>query len=121
LSTALVEPAVLDPAAGVKTALSNAVPAENEVRQVTVTLWPVAATDTSPHPPSVLPRFLNAIVPDGAAALTLDVTVAIKVRVWFATGALGDANIVVELPVVTTAVGAELTGPPLPPALVADS
>jgi hypothetical protein len=97
------------------------VEAPNDVPQITVTLWPVGVTDTFAHPLIVLPRFLNAIAPDGAAALTLDVTVAIRVTASFATGAFGDTNRAAVLGVVTTAVGAELTGPPLPPVSVANS
>jgi hypothetical protein len=73
------------------------------------------------HPLISLPPFLNVIAPEGAALLTLEVTVAIKVRVSFATTAFGDVSSVVVLVALTTAVGSELTGPPLPPALLADS
>jgi hypothetical protein len=117
----LVEPVTFEPAVGVKTAVSSAVEAANDVRQTTVTLWPVGVTDTFAHPRISLPPLLNETAPDGAPALTLEVTVAIKVSVSFATGAFGDANRVVVLAAVTTAVSAELTGPPLPPGLVAAS
>jgi hypothetical protein len=50
LSVALVEPATLEPALGVKTALSNAVEATNDVWHTTVTLWPLGATDKPTHP-----------------------------------------------------------------------
>jgi hypothetical protein len=40
---------------------------------------------------------LNVIAPDGAATLRLDVTVATKLTVSFATAAFGDANSVVVL------------------------
>jgi hypothetical protein len=121
LPIALVEPVTFEPAAGVKTAVSSAVEAANDVQQTTVTLWPVGVTATFAHPLISSPLFVNVIAPDGAAARTLEVTVAIKVRVSFATGAFGDASRVVLLAVVTIAVGAELTARPLPPALVADS
>jgi hypothetical protein len=35
---------------GVKTALSNAVEAANDVWHTTVTLWPLGATDKPTHP-----------------------------------------------------------------------
>jgi hypothetical protein len=97
LSVALVEPDTLEPPAGVKKAVSRAVAAANDVRQTTVTLWPIGATDTPAHPLIASPRFVNAIAPDGNSLLTLDVTVAIKVTMSFATGAFGDATSVVVL------------------------
>jgi hypothetical protein len=101
--------------------VSSAVEAANDVWQTTVTLWPVGVTGRCAHPLIRLPPFLNVIAPAGAAVLALEVTVAIKVRVSFATGAFGDVSSVVVLAALTTSVGAELTGPPLPPTLVADS
>jgi hypothetical protein len=117
----LVEPVRLEPAVGVKAAVSSAVEAPNDVRQTIVALWPVGVTERFAHPLIALPPLLNVTAPDGAAALTLEVTVAIKISVSFATGAFDEVTRVVLVDAVTTAVGAELTSPPLPPALVADS
>ena len=87
-------------------------------------------TGSFAHSAIVLVPFRNVTAPEGAAALSLEVTAAINVTASLVTGAAGDANSVVWVSVVPgddcgagliTAVGADLAGLLAPDALCAVS
>ena len=78
-TAALVELCRLDPDAGVKTAVSFAVDAVNDVGQNTVKFWP--PTGRLAQPLIGVPRFSKVMAPAGAGAPALELTVAIKVTV----------------------------------------
>ena len=111
----------------VKTAVSRGEEAGNEVWQVTVTVCPVGAIDSSAQPLIALPPFSNVSVPEGSAAVLVDVTEANNVTGWFVTAEVGEAinPVVVGIgplggAAVTTAVGDERAVEE-PPKLVAVS
>jgi hypothetical protein len=100
---------------GVKTADRCTVEALNDAEQAAVGLpCPIG---TAPHPLIGTPSCSNVTTPDGTPA---DDTDAKRDSGWFATELVGALSSV-ALDVRTTPVGAELTGPPVPPAFVADS
>jgi hypothetical protein len=76
---ALAEASRIDPVVGVKTALSWAVDAANDVEHATVALWPLGATARSAQPPMGTPLPSNVTVPHRAVLTVPAVTVAINV------------------------------------------
>jgi hypothetical protein len=88
---ALTEPFRIDPTVGVKTALSCAVDAANEVEHATVALWPLGATGRLAQPPMAAPSSSKVTVPHRAVLTVPAVPVAINVTQWFVTG-IADAT-----------------------------
>jgi hypothetical protein len=93
LSVGLTEPLRIEPVLGVKTAVSCAFDAANDVEHATVALWPRGVTGMFAHPRIAPPAFSNVTAPQSAVlpAVT-DVTVAISVTPWFVTGAAGEVS-----------------------------
>ena len=97
LFVALVEPATIAPALGVKIAVSCAVDAANDVWHATVTLCPLGVTGMPAQPLIGVPSSSKDNVPDGAAPVTVDVTDEINVTFSLVTAVLGDVRSTVVL------------------------
>src|ERR1700733_15044701 len=98
----LDEPFKMDPAVGVKTALSCALDAANDVEQATVALWPLGVTAMFAQPLIATPPFSNVTPPHRAVLLVPAVTVAIRVTVWLATGEDGVTSTLIVVDCDTT-------------------
>ena len=106
-SAGLTEPLRTEPVVGVKTAVSCAADAANEVEHATVALGPLGTTGIFAHPPIAPPLSSNVTAPHRAVLpLVTEVTVAISVTAWFVTGAVGDASNAVVVGCEAAGVGA---------------
>jgi hypothetical protein len=111
-SAGLTDPLRTEPVAGVKTAVSCAADAANEVEHATVALWPLGVTGMFTHPPIAPPPSSNVTAPHRAVLpLVTEVTVAISVTPWFVTGAVGEDSNAVVVGCEAGGVGAAATAP----------
>jgi hypothetical protein len=110
LSIGLTEPLRTEPAVGVKTAVSCARDAANDVEHATVALWPLGVTGMLVHPLIGPPFSSNATAPHRAVLpLVTDVTVAISVTRSLVTGAAGEASTAVVVGCEAGGMGAAAT------------
>jgi hypothetical protein len=112
----LVDPSTIDPETGAKTAESWALWAENDVLHVLVTLWVPGTIGSLAHPEIAVAPLRNVTAPDGDAAGSVDVTVAVSVTCWLATALLTEVESVMELVVGVATASAWATpvnGPPV--------
>ena len=110
LSTGLTELFSTEPAVGVKTAVSCAVDAANDVEHATVALWPLGVTARFAHPLIGVPPSSKVTAPHSAVLLLApDVTVAMSVTVSLVTALPGDASSAAVVACEARGVGAATT------------